>query len=328
MNIKTLKKHNKANIKTVFAVFAIAVSLIFVNACSDAATERAEETGGVTAQQIIENPEAYVGKTVTVSGDVEEIYDPRAFDMDSSTSIGNLLVIGTTPFPKFPDENGRVVAKGDIATVTGVVKMLTTVEDVEREIGWDLTPEIETTYKTKPVLIAQNSSFRAGTATNDSTVMKDADNTLTTDNTAEMTDANTVDKKVVSDPNTKTEIVNFSDFEKAVDRKSFVGRRIRLEAVNVQSVVGDRAFYVGTSPGKRILIIFQEEATPNTTVEGKVDIDRGQKVSIDGVVRAMPPVEEAKRQFGKLMSAETLNGLRNEETYIYTDDPKIIQSKK
>lgn len=299
---------------------AIFISLSLFSACAETATERVEEVGGVTAQKIIENPSAYVGKTVTVSGDVEEIYEPRAFNMDSGVSAGELLVIGRTPFDKVPDATGRAVLAGDIATVTGVVKMLTSVEETEREIGWDLTPQIETTYKTKPVLIAQSATFRAGTGVKEKPVADDINNANINDPNMK-TDTTTV-KPLVND----SEIVNFSDFERAVDRKSFIGRRVRLEAINVESVAGDIAFFVGTSPSKRVLVVFEQEATPNTPIEGKVDIDKGQRVTIDGVVREMPPLDVAKRQFGHLMTAETLNSLKNEETYIYTDDPKIVSS--
>lgn len=320
--LNKIKNQNRnGNIKFFGGIVLILVCLVFFNACTDAASERAAEVGGVTAQQIIDNPQAYEGKTVTVSGDIEEIFDPRAFNIDSGASVGELLVIGTSPFPKVSD---RAYVSGDIATVTGVVKILTSVEEVEREIGWDLTPQIETTYKMKPVLIAQNSSFRAGTVTNDKPVGTDTE--ININNNPD----GTADTTVVRKPVSETEIVNFSDYEKAVDRKSFVGKRVRLEAINVESVVGDRAFYVGTSPTKRILIIFEEEPdrVTNKGFDGKIDVDKGQKVTIDGIVRLMPPVEEAKRRFGKLMTAETLNGLKDETTYIFSDDPKIVQNAK
>ncbi len=305
--------------KLVCGVFALLISSVVLHACSDAATERAEEVGGVTARQIIENPKDYIGKTVTVSGNVEDIYDPRAFDMDSTTSIGNLLVIGAEPFPKVPDNDGRVATKGDIATVTGVVKMMTTVDEIEREIGWDLSTQIETTYKTKPVLIAKNSSFRAGTIS-----------PANTPDVNEIEDANKkLDQEAVKEQKPTGEIVDFSDFERAVDRKSFVGKRVNLKAINVESVAGDRAFFVGTSPDKRVLVVFtEEEPGPKPQkFDGKIDVDKGQKISLEGVVRAMPPTAEAKSQFGHLMTAETLNSLRNEQTYIYTDDPRIVQGK-
>lgn len=316
------KKNNYKNIKMLGVIIVLLISVILTNACSEAVSEKPAETDeGVTAREILENPAAFDSKTVTVSGDVERVFEPRAFNIDSGIADGELLVIGQQPFPKVPDENGRGLTNGDIATVTGVVKIFKTKEDFEREIGWDLTPDIGENYVARPVLIARHSEFRAGKLkSGEPAPAADAD----IDETTEAAEQR--EKTIVKQPVTDTEVVNFSDFERAVDRKSYVGKRIRLEAVNVESVAGDRAFFVGTSPAQRVLIVFEEERTPGTPIEGKVDIDRGQKVTIDGVVRQMPSVAEAKRRFGHLMSAETLNSLRNEDTYIYTDDPKIVKN--
>lgn len=323
--LNKIKKNKYKDVKTLGAALVLILSVILINACSDAASERTEEVGGVTAQQIIDNPETYDGKTVKVSGDVEEVFEPRAFNIDSGLSVGELLVIGRTPFPKVSD---RSIAAGDIATVTGTVRILKSVEEVEKEIGWDLNPNIEKTYSMKPVLIANDSSFRAGTGATktdvDTAKTVDSDNDIAEDNT----DA-TRDRPTVRQPAKESEIVKFSDYERAVDRKSYVGKRVRLEAVNVESVAGDRTFFVGTSPTKRILVVFEEEPPEDPTAkgfDGQIDIDKGQKVTIDGIVMEMPPIEEAKRRFGKLMTAETLASLRNEATYIYTDDPKIVSS--
>lgn len=50
--------------------------------------------GGVNVAPVINNPNAYVSKTVIVSGNVEEIHSPRAFNMGSGISAGELLVLG------------------------------------------------------------------------------------------------------------------------------------------------------------------------------------------------------------------------------------------
>ena len=322
--LNKFKKNNYKDIKTLGAAFVLLLSVILINACSDAASERTEEVGGVTAQQVIDNPETYDGKTVKVSGDVEEVFEPRAFNIDSGTSVGELLVIGRTPFPKVSD---RAIASGDIATITGTVRILKSVADIEKEIGWDLNPNIEKTYNMKPVLIANDSSFRAGTV---DTKTDDVDTAKTVDSdndAADDTADTTRDRPTVRQPAKESEVVKFSDYERAVDRKTYVGKRVRLEAVPVESVAGDRTFFVGTSPTKRILVVFEEEPPENVTrkgFDGNIDVDKGQKVTIDGIVMEMPPVEEAKVRFGKLMTAETLASLRNETTYIYTDDPKIV----
>lgn len=297
-----------------FGAMAVMLSsLVFLTACGETATERVDKVGGVTARQIIENPAAYVGKTVTVSGDVEEIWGPRAFNMDSGVSVGELLVVGREPFPQVGGATNRAVVVSDAATVTGVVRMLVTAE-VEREIGWDLMPEIETEFNAKPVLIAQSVNFRAGAgaaaqpaANAGNANMMSNSNMASNANTAAGADITDVLLIVVPDPT------------------PLVGRRVRLTNASVQDVVGDRAFYIGANENQRVLVVFEEEPTPNTPIDGKVDVKEGQTVAINGVIRQMPSVEEARRRFGNLMNQPELNALANQRIYIQTDDPKIIK---
>ncbi len=137
----TPQTFDKTNLRSL-GVMAIMLSLLlFLASCADSSADIADKTGGVTANQIIENPSAYVGKTVTVSGDVEEVWGPRAFNMDSGATVGELLVVGREPFPNLADANNRAYVINDVATVTGVIRMFVT-PDVEHEIGWDLDPKI------------------------------------------------------------------------------------------------------------------------------------------------------------------------------------------
>lgn len=290
-----------------FGAAAIALSsFLYLTACGGETTgERVEKVGGVTARQVIENPNAYVGKTVTVSGDIEEIWGPRAFNMDSGLTMGELLVIGREPFPNVPDRGNTAYMINDVATVTGVVRLLVAA-DVEREIGWDLTPQIEAEFNAKPVLIAQSISLRAGAGKPIEPVANNS-NTMSNSNAATGDDITDVFLIIVPDPT------------------PLVGRRVRLTNVKVQDVVGDRTFYVGENENRRVLVVFEEEATPNTPIDGKVDVQTGQNVAINGVIRQMPSVEEAKRRFGRLMNESELKALANQRIYIQTDDPKILK---
>ena len=166
MKLKQINnQHAKSSLlrKTLLRNFLATVTLslfVFFIASCNTAEERVEKVGGVTAQQVIENPGAYVGKTVTVSGDVEEIWGPRAFNMDSGASVGELLVVGREPFPQVKVNNADTAyVINDIATVTGVVRLLVK-EDIEREIGWDLDPQIVAKFTSKPVLVAQSVNFK------------------------------------------------------------------------------------------------------------------------------------------------------------------------
>ncbi|HXG85051.1 MAG TPA: hypothetical protein VNI84_13605 [Pyrinomonadaceae bacterium] len=275
---------------------ALLMPVLLVSSCSDSASEKVEKVGGVTARQVIENPTAYVGKTVTVSGDVEEIWNPRAFNMDSGLTVGELLVVGREPFPNVPDKGANTAyLVSDVATVTGVVRMLVTA-DVEREIGWDLDPRIEAEFNAKPVLIAQSIAFKPGA--NRAAIPANANGGQAANN---------------------DEITDYLIIVTTPDRSSLVGRRVRLTDVKVQSVVGDRTFYVGPSESQRVLVVLDEVKTPNSPTEGRYDINAGQTISFTGVIEKVPSVEEARQRFGKLMNEAELNKLKDQQILIHTD---------
>lgn len=66
-----------------------------------------------------------------------------------------------------------------------------------------------------------------------------------------------------------------------------IGRDVELSGVAVNRVIGDEAFTVGEGANET-LIMFDEERTPNTAMEGNVDVNPGSRVTISGEVRDFP----------------------------------------
>ena len=66
-----------------------------------------------------------------------------------------------------------------------------------------------------------------------------------------------------------------------------IGRDVELTGVAVNEVVGDEAFTVGEGANET-LVMFDEERTPNTAMEGGVDVNPGSNVTIRGEVREFP----------------------------------------
>jgi hypothetical protein len=103
-------------------------------------------------------PNAFIGKTVTVVAEIDDVYGPHAFTLhgeDPAPAKGarkDLLTL----VPKvggFPDVDAQW--KDDKARVTGVVQRMV-VKDVEREIGWELPANLKSRFVSKPVLIARS----------------------------------------------------------------------------------------------------------------------------------------------------------------------------
>ncbi|MFB0612206.1 hypothetical protein [Aurantiacibacter poecillastricola] len=63
-----------------------------------------------------------------------------------------------------------------------------------------------------------------------------------------------------------------------------IGRDVELSGVAVNEVVSDEGFTVGEGENET-LVMFDEERTPDTPMEGNVDVNPGSNVTISGTVR-------------------------------------------
>jgi len=269
-NNKKIKKKNNfdTTIFRVFGVMAIMVSsILFLTSCADSASDIADKKGGVTANQIIENPSAYVGKTVTVSGDVEEIHGPRAFNMDSGASVGELLVVGREPFPNLADTNNRAYVINDVATITGVLRMLDG-NKIKDEIGWDLDPNLLSEFNGKPVLVVSKAEFRAGkgsvatTPNNDQTKMNTNVNPMN-------------DGKMMSGD----KITDAGIWGSTADKSTLVGKNAEFSNLKVVRIVGPRTFTVDSGKGE-IYVMLDDNAARAVGTQGKIDV--GDTLNLTG----------------------------------------------
>lgn len=113
------------------------------------------ETNGQAAETSIEEvrdqPAAYMGKVITVVGEVQEKYaGSGSFVIDGRGTWwdDNILVV-------VPREQGLVLDQGTEVRVTGEVMKLT-ITEIERDYDLDFETEIEVEYRDKPILMARN----------------------------------------------------------------------------------------------------------------------------------------------------------------------------
>lgn len=106
-----------------------------------------------TTENISSNPENFIGQTVTVRGDVDEIDTSRdTFLMDDGRFLGGdgILVINSTGAPfGIPDADDMRVQ------VTGEVRQFRR-DEISSEFGFDLDPEVYSEYEDKPAIIAES----------------------------------------------------------------------------------------------------------------------------------------------------------------------------
>lgn len=109
-----------------------------------------------TVAAIQDDTDAWVGKTVTVVADVEEVWGPRAFSLDEDSmttgGIDNDIAVLSPKAGSLANIDDQW--RNNKVKVTGVVHRFVVVE-IEKELGWDLDPKIETEIEVrKPVIIA------------------------------------------------------------------------------------------------------------------------------------------------------------------------------
>ncbi len=109
----------------------------------------------------------------------------------------------------------------------------------------------------------------------------------------------------------------------APDRPALVGQRVQLEAVPVQSVTGDKTFWVGRNNDRQLFVFLEEQATPADT-DAALDINPGQRVRMSGVIRAMPPIAEAQQQWN--LTDEQAAPLESQQIYLRADQVAIVEA--
>jgi hypothetical protein len=201
-----------------------------------------------------ENPGKYIGQTVSIDGDVEDVLGPRLFTIDEANwgdLDGELLVF-------LPSADAAFVRADDRVTITGTVKQFVEA-DVERQWGWfGLDPRVEVTFRRKPVIVASR--------------IVGGNNDL-----AMIIDTNAAADKPVGTFGTGTGPLT-ALAEVADGDEALVGRQVQLSAA-VQSTAKGGGFLVQQGDN-HLLILPSKNAAMN--------VGAGDRVSIEGVVLQMP----------------------------------------
>lgn len=109
--------------------------------------------------EITENPKQYYGRTLAVTGEVEEILSPTTFTLDEDQLFGATDLLVLVANPKTGNTANTAVKEDQTVAVTGVLRPLV-VADLEREydFNWDegFVRQLEAEYSQKPVLVVQS----------------------------------------------------------------------------------------------------------------------------------------------------------------------------
>lgn len=256
---------------------------------STAPMVRADQQGmKVAIGDLEENPQKYIGQTLSVTAEVEEVFGPRLFKIDEQDWVdldGEVLVHVTSPFAALIREEDRV-------TITGQLKMVATAE-LERELGWlEPDPDVEIEFATRPVLVAS----RIVGGDSDVALMIDATGGRSTEAGAVGTSGSAAARQAAV-----TDAASV-----ARGGRNMVGRQVDLDNVTVHSLQGQHGFWIQAGDASVFVL-------PAAHASGKPQASAGQSVSIDGLVLEMPR---------SLRNRAPESGNPNDTIYIYATTVK------
>lgn len=198
-------------------------------------------------------PASFIGQTISVDAEVEDVYGPRLFTIDEPNWAdldGEVLV-------HVPSALAALVNEGDRVTVTGTIERLQTAT-LEREWGWmGFDPGVSMETTDEPVLVA--------------TQIVGGD-----DNVALLINAGQGTAQVAGSRQMAPEVTSVAALAIAGD--DLVGRRVKLDDVTLHPLAAHGGYYV-QSPEAAVLVLPPAESA---------DVDAGARVTIEGVVLKAP----------------------------------------
>lgn len=109
-------------------------------------------------------------------------------------------------------------------------------------------------------------------------------------------------------------ITDLSTIMNTNDRSALIGRQFQLSGVNIQSVVGDRGFWVGPNAGQRLFARVDEQLNRGSR-EWDVDINPGQQRMLRGDIQALPEQDQI-RNWG-LVSPADMQAINDRGIYLH-----------
>lgn len=281
----------RTTIRTAASVVLPATALLFLS-CAENDTETSEKI-----ERVKENPTQYYGKDIQATGNIEEVYNPTAFVLESEDPFfgEEILVLSRTPMAL-----GAANLQADSKVrVSGKVRQLV-ITELERELGWDFDTHIEAEFDSKPVIVAQS-------------IVSAASPELS------WTEAEAGEQFGDGLQPAITNIVVIVD---AVQPTDLIGRSFDLDSLEVRAVDTDEAFWVGSDEQNQMLVVLGSVEKIQGTDESVVHIQEGQIIDLQGTLREMPETEKATREW-KLKADEDM--ITNRSFYLEADRVFIRQ---
>ena len=267
---------------------------------STAPMMRAQMAGTeVSIEDLEENAARYTGQTISVTGEVEDVFGPRLFKIDEPNwgdLDGEVLVY-------LPSNLAALVREDDRVTVTGTMKTVVK-SDLERELGWlEPDPDVEIEFAARPVLVA---SRIVGGSSNVALVINVDPAGSQAERQPNATEKGTVGTSGKTTDDTKSRLLTDAAAI-GTGNRDLVGRRVDLDNVKVSRLGKDHGFWIDAGDAN----VFVLSAQHGNQKPGSRSA--GQAVSLEGVVLELP--RSMRDKAGTVDNA-------NKDIYIYAMNVK------
>ena len=234
------------------------IPLIFVFALG--ACQSKTDTIGLSADEIITNPTKYVGKTVTLSGEVNDVFDPRIFTVGGHGFRGDLLVISLDAIAAAPERTvEEPLQKNDLVLVTGRVEPFS-VEGLERKYNLQLDPVLAGMFKNRPVVVIGESVAAA------------------------LPSVVVTPRSAPEPPTAMTPLTNLAEVAMSRNQDAYIDRTALFRHAPVDEVVAENAFWIGSKETGRLFVVL----TMPEEYRKKFDIKKGDLWTFYGIIRELP----------------------------------------
>lgn len=96
------------------------------------------------------------------------------------------------------------------------------------------------------------------------------------------------------------------------NQAALAGRPALFANVRVQSVVGDRGFWIGPDQSQQLFVVMNEGNVGQA--EGQIQVEPGQTLTLNGVIEKLPPLDQAPAEWG--LDASSGEALANQQVYL------------
>lgn len=213
-----------------------------------------------TVKEVDDHPDRYVGKRVTLTGEVDDVYSNQAFELEGHGWIFDQEVLVLT---RTPVRLGTSKLSDDLEVrVSGIVRKMSRAE-IEREIGWNVDADLENRWRDKTVVIADDIS-----------ALKRAANWSEKDAPRGM-------------------VVSLWTVYHTPTPADFADSEIELKGVEVVNK-SEQGMFIGFGGAPEMFVALGEQAKQANTLG---DIQNGQRVDVKGTLKQLPSASDAEKKW-------------------------------